>query len=163
MKKALFFALGISFVVAGCRHPKSPAELEAGLDSPEPEERRHAADGLRDGDEVPPEAIPKLLAAADKETDPQALGAELITLGTSGVPDAKPRICKKFGDGDVRMSRWANHAMQAWQRKNPGQPGCTGGDSSSSYTAPVGSGGAAPAPTPTGSAAPAPTSAGRSI
>ena len=133
--------------IAACGHPKSPAELEAGLQSPDPVDRRKAADGLRSGDEVPPDAVAKLCAAADKETNPEALGAELIALGVSGAPDAKPRICKRFGDPDVRMSRWANHALQAWLKKNEGQKGCTGDDAVVVTGAPTSSGSAAPAPT----------------
>jgi hypothetical protein len=131
--KAILFAMGLlSLGAVGCGTPKSPAELEAGLQSPDPVERRKAADGLRKGDEVPPEAVPMLAAAADKEVDPQALGAMLIALGVSGSPEAKPRICKRFGDPDVKMSRWANHAMQAWLKQNPGQKGCTGDEATAS-------------------------------
>jgi len=113
----------------GCGHPRSPAELEAGLDSPDPAERRNAADGLRSRDGVPQEAIPKLLATIDKEQNPEAYGAEMITLGASGVPEARPYICKKIGGGeggDVRMSRWASHALTAWLKKNPESNGCKG-------------------------------------
>ncbi len=138
--------------IAGCGHPRSPAELEAGLQSPDPVERRKAADGLRKGDEVPPEAVGMLGAAADKETNPDALGAELIALGVSGAPDAKPRICKRFGDPDVRMSRWANHAMQAWLKKNEGQKGCAGDAATATTMAPT----AAPTATTTAPAPPPP-------
>jgi hypothetical protein len=106
---------------AACGHPRSPAELEAGLNDPDPKVRRTSADGLRHGDDVPADAVPKLLAAIANEKDPEVYGAELITLGASGVADAKPLICKNIGGGgDVRMSRWANHAWQAFERKNPG-------------------------------------------
>jgi HEAT repeats len=121
--------ISLAFATAGCGHPRSPAELEAGLDDPDPVVRRKSADGLRHGDEVPAEAIPKLLAAISKEQDPEVYGAELITLGASGVPDAKPLICKSIGggpSGDVRMSRWASHALTAWMRNNPTAPGCSG-------------------------------------
>ncbi len=114
------------FSAVGCGPAKSPAELEAGLNDPDPAIRRSSADSLRSRNGVPAEAIPKLLAAIDKEQDPEAYGAEMITLGASGVPEAKPYICKKFGDPDIRMSRWANHAQLAWLKKNPGSNGCTG-------------------------------------
>lgn len=163
-KRLIGVVLGIVTLgsVVACGHPKSPAELEAGLQSPDPVERRKSADGLRSGDEVPPEAVAQLCAAADKETNPEALGAELIALGISGAPDAKPRICKRFGDPDVRMSRWANHAMQAWLKKNEGQKGCMGGDSGVVITgAPTST---APTATPTAtSTAPAPPPPGQPV
>jgi hypothetical protein len=122
---AILFGIATTTVV-GCGHARSPAELEDGLNDPDPQVRRNSADGLRNREGVPDEAVPKLLAAIDKEQDPEAYGAEMITLGASGKPEAKPPICKKFGDGDVRMSRWANHAMTLWLKKNPGSNGCTG-------------------------------------
>lgn len=160
MKSFLGVVLGVAVLgsIAGCGTPKSPAELEAGLQSPDPVDRRKAADGLRKGDEVPPEAVAQLCAAADKETNPDALGAELIALGVSGSPDAKPRICKRFGDPDVRMSRWANHAMQAWLKKNEGQKGCGAGDGVVITSAPT----AAPTTTAT-STAPAPPPTGQPV
>jgi hypothetical protein len=121
--------VSLAFVTTGCGHPRSPAELEAGLDDSDPVVRRKSADGLRHGDEVPAEAVPKLLAAISKEQDQEVYGAELITLGASGAPDAKPYICKNIGGGpggDVRMSRWASHALTAWMRKNPTASSCTG-------------------------------------
>ncbi|MGH7285569.1 MAG: HEAT repeat domain-containing protein [Polyangiaceae bacterium] len=152
MKRFAGAVLGIVTLgsIMGCGTPKSPAELESGLQSPDPVERRKSADGLRKGDEVPPEAVAQLCAAADKETNPEALGAELIALGVSGSPDAKPRICKRFGDPDVRMSRWANHAMQAWLTKNEGQKGCTGSDATAAMPT------AAPTTTATTAAPPPP-------
>ncbi|MEO8875802.1 MAG: HEAT repeat domain-containing protein [Polyangiaceae bacterium] len=125
----MFLTALLPLGVFGCGHPRSPAELEAGLDSPDPVQRRSAADGLRSREGVSAEALPKLYAAIDKEQDQEAYGAELITLGASGDAKALPYICKNVGggaDGDVRMSRWANHALQAWEKKNPGSNGCKG-------------------------------------
>jgi hypothetical protein len=130
--------VSLAFVATGCGHPRSPAELEAGLNDPDPAVRRKSADGLRHGDEVPPDAVPKLLAAIDKEQDVEAYGAELITLGTSGAAEARPYLCKNIsGGGDVRMSRWANHALTAWLRKNPGSTGCMGVPAGGSSAAPT--------------------------
>lgn len=125
---ATFVLLQISLsAFAGCGHPRSPAELEAGLNDPDPQVRRNSADGLRHGDDVPAEAIPKLLAAIDKEQDQEAYGAELITLGASGAAEARPYLCKNnVSGGDPRMSRWTSHALTAWLRKNPGSTGCMG-------------------------------------
>jgi hypothetical protein len=143
----MLLGAAISLGSIACGTPKTPAELESGLDSPDPKVRRNSADGLRSGDQVPAEALPKLFAAIDKEQDQEAYGAELITLGASGSADAKPYICKNIGGGkggDVRMSRWANHALTAWLRHNPNANGCTG--ISTVPEVPVN---AAPAATPT--------------
>lgn len=156
MKAAILLVTGLAIGLAGCRHPKSPAELESGLQDPDPAVRRNAADGLRDGDDVPPEALPKLYAALDKEDNPEALGAELITVGASGAPEALPYICKYIGgggSGDVRMSRWANHALTNWKKKNPSAAGCNGqvpvSPTPNAATPSATPGGANPAPAPT--------------
>ncbi len=152
MKAAILLVTGLAIGLAGCRHPKSPAELESGLQDPDPAVRRNAADGLRDDDFVAPEALPKLYAALDKEDNPEALGAELITVGTSGAPEALPYICKYVGgggSGDVRMSRWASHALKNWKAKNPSAAGCNGQVPVSPTPNAATPDGAKPAPAPT--------------
>jgi hypothetical protein len=113
--------------VAACGHAKSPAELETGLESTDASVRRDSADDLRDGGHVPQDALPKLYAAIDKERDPEAYGAMLLTLGVSGDAGALPYVCGNTGGqgiDDARVSRWQGHALTAWLRKNPDQ-GCS--------------------------------------
>lgn len=143
--------LAVCMLLVACGTPKTPAELEAGLNDPDPKVRRNSADGLRDGGDVPPDAVPKLLAAIANEKEPEVIGAELITLGASGVAEAKPIICKYVGggpNGDVRMSRWASHAQTAWLKKNPMEKGCSG--VSTVPEVPVNAPSAAPAAAPNG-------------
>jgi len=62
--------------------------------------------------------VPYLIAAAQKETNPKALGAMLITLGSSGAPEAKPLIEARVNDPDSDMRRWARRGMKNWLQKN---------------------------------------------
>ncbi|MEO7109218.1 MAG: hypothetical protein ABI183_02170, partial [Polyangiaceae bacterium] len=118
----------ISLGAVACGHPKTPAELESGLESADPSVRRTSADDLRDGGRVPSGALPKLYAAIDKEHDPEAYGAMVITLGASGDAGARSYVCGKLGGegiDDPRVSRWRGTAQTAWLRKNPDQGGCS--------------------------------------
>lgn len=105
-------ALAVSTI--GCREPKTTDQLVAELRSPDPKSRRSAADDLRTDAGVPPQAIPALLEAARVEKDPPALGAILITLGSSGHPDAKPLIDAQIPTSDPDMRRWAGRALKYW-------------------------------------------------
>lgn len=121
-------AVCTSFGVAACAPSKTPAELEAGLTSADPEVRRASADDLRHGGRVPADALPKLYDAIDKEHNPETYGAMLLTLGASGDMGAKPYICGNVGGqgiDDPRVSRWQGNAQVAWLRKNPEQGGCS--------------------------------------
>ena len=102
----------------GCGKPKTPAELVADLRSPSAEERQHAADDLRHDDGVPPEAIQPLLQAEQSEQVPKVIGAMLITLGRSGVPEAKPLIDAHINTDDRDMRRWAGRALKYWMIAN---------------------------------------------
>lgn len=110
----------------GCREPRTTSELVAELRNPDPGARQSAADDLRQGNDcldagappcVPPEAIPPLLEIISAEQDPKAYGAMLITLGKSGVPEAKPIIDARLPDPDPNMRRWAARALRYYMIK----------------------------------------------
>src|SRR6185503_10552906 len=88
----LLAALLAPLSIGGCKEPKTPDQSIADLRSPDPNERRSAADDLRTDQGVLPQAVSPLLQAIQAEQDPKARGAMLITLGKSGVPEAKPLI-----------------------------------------------------------------------
>jgi hypothetical protein len=113
----LVAALAAAAPIAGCREPKTPAQSIAELRSPDAEQRRRAADDLRTDAGVAPEAIQPLLQAAAAEQTPNVLGAMLITLGRSGVPEAKPLIDKQIPSTDKDMRRWAGRALKYWMIK----------------------------------------------
>lgn len=102
----------------GQQAPQAMPKEVALLQSPDWEKRRGAADDLRDNNGPPPPAVPYLIAAAQKETHPKALGAMLITLGSSGAPEAKPLIEARVNDPDSDMRRWARRGMKNWLQKN---------------------------------------------
>lgn len=124
MKIAIGLALGLS--ILACSKAKSPAELEQGLDSPDPVVRKDSADGLRDGKDVPDEAVPKLMVLTLHEKDPDALSSELLTLGASGVLAARDTICTHYKDSDEHVANAADHAMTLWLRRNINENGCEG-------------------------------------
>jgi HEAT repeat protein len=85
------------------------------LRNPEANARRNAADALRGADGVAPGAVAPLLAALQVEQDPSARGAELIALGKSGSPQAKPFIDQAVQTAaDPNMRRWAGRALKYW-------------------------------------------------
>jgi hypothetical protein len=90
----------------------------ARLTSPEWKERREAADDLGEHENPPVEAVGPLIAAASRETAPKALAAELLTLGWTGAPEAKPVLEAHLGDHDDDVRRAARKAMKRWQTKN---------------------------------------------
>ena len=98
--------------------PQQMPKAVAKLQSRDWEDRRDAAEDLRDDGGPPAIAVPHLIAAAQKETAPKALGAMLITLGASGAPEAKPLIEARVNDPDPDMRRWARKGMKNWQAKN---------------------------------------------
>jgi hypothetical protein len=110
--RALFFF--VLLVIAACREPKTTADLVADLRNPSAQERRRAADELRTDGGVPPEAIGPLLQAIQVEQDRPAFGAMMITLGQSGVPEAKPIIDSRIPEPDRDMRRWAARALKYW-------------------------------------------------
>lgn len=111
-------ALSLAIPSIGCGHPRTPAELIADLKNPEAPKRRDAADRLRTDQGVPKEAIGPLLEAASTEKDPRVVGAILITLGRSGVPEAKPLIDQQIPSMDKDMRRWAARALKFWMIEN---------------------------------------------
>lgn len=118
MRKWIFVLLCGVLVIGSataCRRgPKSVPHLIGELRHPQAKHRRSAADDLRMDNGVPQEAIGPLLEAAGVERDPGALGAMLITLGRSGVPEAKPYIDGQIPSRDKDMRRWASRALRYW-------------------------------------------------
>ena len=85
------------------------------LRSPVSIARRNAADALRTPSGVPPEAVGPLMQALQTEADPGARGAELIALGKSGSPQAKPFLDQAvMTAADPNMRRWAGRALKYW-------------------------------------------------
>ena len=107
----LFAALSLP----ACHHAMPPDEAVAAIRDPDPKVRQSAADSLRADNVVPAGAVPFLLQAVQVEPVPYARGAMLITLGTSGAPEAKPIIDQAvMTAADPDMRRWAGRALKAW-------------------------------------------------
>ena len=102
----------------GCREPRTTADMISDLRNPSAQVRRSAADGLRMDEGVPAEAIGPLLAAAQVERHRPAFGAMMITLGRSGVAEAKPLIDARIPEPDPDMRRWAARALKYWMIAN---------------------------------------------
>ncbi len=119
-----FILIAASLTAVGCREALSPAELIGDLQSPDPRDRTAAAHGLRRGGGVPPEAVPALFQALQVEQNKKARGAELVTLGTSGSPQAEPFICQAVYDPDVDVRRWGKQALTIWLPMNQRSKGC---------------------------------------
>ena len=110
----LIGAAAAAWTIACNRRPKSVPDMIGRLRHPDPAERRRAADDLRLDFGVPAEAIPPLLDAIKVERDKRAHGAMLITLGKSGVPEAKPHIDGTLPVMDKDVRRWATRALKYW-------------------------------------------------
>jgi hypothetical protein len=113
MRRILLLLLAV-VALAACREPKTVPHLIADLRNPDAAERRRAADDLRMDNGVPAEAIRPLLDAITVERDKRAHGAMLITLGKSGVPEAKPFIDAAIPVPDEDVRRWASRALKFW-------------------------------------------------
>jgi hypothetical protein len=101
----------------GVARPANPEDI-AKLRHPDWEKRQDAADDLGDDDGPGANAIGPLLAAASVERHPKALGAMLITLGKSGVPEAKPLIDAHVESPDPDLRRYARKGQKNWLAKN---------------------------------------------
>jgi hypothetical protein len=98
-----------------CHHAMDAGDALAALHDPSPKVRQHAADSLRADNVVPAEALPVLFQAIQTEPEPSVRGAILITLGTSGAPQAKPIIDQAvMTAAEVDTRRWAGRALKAW-------------------------------------------------
>lgn len=105
-------------MLAACREPRTVPELVSELRSPDARARRGAADDLRTPEGVPQQAIGPLLEAIAVEQDKHAHGAMLITLGKSGVPEAKAFIDAAIPAPDRDVRRWAARALKYWLTAN---------------------------------------------
>jgi hypothetical protein len=88
------------------------------------EVRRGAADAMRHDRSFGTDGVPALLAAAESEGNVDALGAELIALGSSGSPDAETLICKYVRSTSPDLQRWATKAFYLWFPQNADRKGC---------------------------------------
>lgn len=112
--RPLFAAVLILSAAPGCRPPLTVDQLVSDLQSPSAGKRRRAATDLQTPEGIPEEAIPALLAAARTETDPGALGVMLMTIGKSGVPEARPIIDQYLPTADRGLRTKVGRALQAW-------------------------------------------------
>ena len=103
-----------ALTLSGCRQPKTVNTLLVELRSPDWKTRRSAADDLRTKQGVPEQAIGPLLEGIAVEQQKETYGAMLITLGRSGVAEAKPWIDRTIPTTDRSMRRWAARSLKYW-------------------------------------------------
>jgi hypothetical protein len=89
----------------------------ARLQSPDPDEREDAAENLRDSGGPPAGVVPYVIAAVQRENDPKALREELLTLGASGAPEARPILEQHMSHPDEDVRRTANKAYGMWRER----------------------------------------------
>ncbi len=126
MRSALVFPFLAALSVASCSHTMKPDKAILALHASDAKVRQKAADSLRLGNVVPSEAIDPLLQAYPTEPVAFVKGAILVTLGTSGAPQAKPLIDQAvLSSADVDSRRWAGHALKAWMIQTGALPEST--------------------------------------
>jgi hypothetical protein len=105
----------------GCGRDRaeSPADRVAMLQSPDVGERRDAADGLMEDDGPPPQAVPHLIAALQREQDPRTYSVLLLALGKSGAPEARPYLEANLSNQNRTVRDRAQKALELWARRNP--------------------------------------------
>jgi HEAT repeat protein len=103
---------------SGCRRDdaRSPYSM---LQSPDADERRHAADELMDDNGPMQGDVPYLIAAIQREQNPKTYGVMLLALGKSGSPDAKPYIDSNLRNQNKDVRERAERALELWSQKNP--------------------------------------------
>lgn len=122
-RAAIGFALCLMLTAAGaCRHRKAadvPGDPSMGYDlgSSDPDKRKDAAEKLRDNDGPPADAVPQLLKALERETDPDAKEEMLVTLGGSGTPEAKAALEAHLNDPDRHARKGAEKGLERWGKK----------------------------------------------
>lgn len=94
------------------------ASIAYGLGAATPNEREDAAKRLRDNDGPPPDAVPAILKALERENDTEAEEELLITLGASGAPEAKPILEQHLNDADRSVRKGAERGLDRWAKKN---------------------------------------------
>ncbi|MEZ4306642.1 MAG: HEAT repeat domain-containing protein [Polyangiaceae bacterium] len=109
-----------ALVAIGCGGSLSRAEYISMLQSPDAGERRDAADELMDDGGPPPEAVPALIAALEREQDAKTYSVMLLALGKSGAPEALPYLQANRNNQSKVVRERAEKALELWARKNPG-------------------------------------------
>jgi hypothetical protein len=104
--------------LAGCRPSRPVAQIVVELRDPDPVKRQHAASDLQTKNGVHVQAIPHLLQAASVEQNKEALGAMLVTLGKSGVPEAKGLIDQHIPTTDLGLRKHLGRALRYWYIAN---------------------------------------------
>ena len=117
--RTIAYALALAPLLAVACMPVTPATAINNLNSPNAGVRQNAADSLRTDTGVPADAVEPLIAAYQRDTDPHAKAAELIALGRSGNPAAKPLIdAYVHGAQNRDEQRWGGRALKYWMVEN---------------------------------------------
>jgi hypothetical protein len=110
---------------AGChrnRHdanaPGGDPSLGYGLGSADADDRKDAAEKLRKDGGPPPDAVPALMSAVQRERDNDARAEMLITLGASGAQEARPILESGLNDGERAVRNAAGKGLKLWNKRN---------------------------------------------
>jgi hypothetical protein len=115
MRTPAILLLLAALSLSACHHGVPPDQAVANLQSPDPMQRRNAADSLHADSNAPAAVVGNLLQAVQAEQVPNARGAMLIALGTWGAPQAKPLIDQAVATAPTpEEQRWAGRALHYW-------------------------------------------------
>lgn len=93
------------------------ASIAYGLGSGDDGARREAAEKLRDNGGPPADAVPHLLKAIRRESDPDTLGEMLETLGASGAAEARPVLEAHLNHPEKDVRSGAEKGLSRWSKK----------------------------------------------
>lgn len=125
--RAAIVAVSIAALLpAGCHRHRGDANAATagdpsigfGLGSGDADKRKDAAEELRDHDGPPPEAVPHLLAAIQRERDKDAYAEMLITLGASGAPEARAVLEAYLNNREDDIREGAEKGLKLWSKKS---------------------------------------------
>jgi HEAT repeat protein len=91
--------------------------LPYGLGHEDADNRKDAAEDLRDDGGPPPAAVPHLFTALQREPDDDARKQILITLGASGVPDARRVLESYLRHPNDETREGAEKGLELWSKK----------------------------------------------